>query len=76
VDPVTYRLAYSPDWRTESQRIGETFSDPERFLIVAVGPWNISTIAVIQMPGTGPYGVRVEEDYATNELTVGHMQRL
>jgi hypothetical protein len=72
VDPTAYRLAYSPDWRTESQRIRETFADPERFLIVAVGPWNISTIAVTQMPGTGPYGVLVEEDFATNELTVGH----
>lgn len=72
VDPAAYRLAYSPDWRTESQRIRETFGDRERFLVVAVGPWNISTIAVTQMPGTGPYGVLVEEDYATNELTVGH----
>jgi hypothetical protein len=72
VDPAAYRLSYSPDWRTESQRIRETFGDPERFLVVAVGPWNISTIAVTQMPGTGPYGVLVEEDYATNALTVGH----
>jgi hypothetical protein len=72
VDPAGYSLSYSPDWRTESQRIRETFGDPERFLIVAVGPWNISTIAVTQMPGTGPYGVLVEEEYATNELTVGH----
>ena len=72
VDPADYRLSYSPDWRTESHRIRETFGDPERFLVVAVGPWNISTIAVTQMPGTGPYGVLVEEDYATNELTVGH----
>jgi hypothetical protein len=72
VNPADLRLNFSPDWRTEGEIVRATFADPTRMLIVAVGPWSTSTIAVTQMPGTGPYGVLVEQDYATNPLTVGH----
>ena len=72
IDPSDKNLSYSPNWKTESGQVRAAFEEKDTFLIVAVGPWANSTIAVTQMPGTGPHGVLVEKDYARNPLTVGH----
>ena len=72
IDPTEKNLNYSPNWKTESGQVRAAFEEKDTFLIVAVGPWANSTIAVTQMPGNGPHGVLVEKDYARNPLTVGH----
>ena len=72
VNPTELGLAYSPNWRADSTRIRSTFDDSLNFLVVAVGPWNSSTIAVTQMPGYGPFGTLVDQQYAKNPLTVAH----
>jgi hypothetical protein len=72
LQPESVGLPYSPDWKRDSDSIRAHFDEDNRFLIVAVGPWTNSTIAVAQMPGNGPYGVLVSEKYAKNAYTVGH----
>jgi hypothetical protein len=72
VNPTDKGLNYSPDWQTETYTIRGIFADPSRFLIAAVGPWTVSTIAVTTMPGSGVYGTVVDKQFARNPLTVGH----
>ncbi len=72
VDPVTRGLAFSPNWRSDSTQIRSAFQESNEFLVVAVGPWSTATIAVTQMPGYGPFGTLVDQQYAKNPLTVGH----
>ena len=72
VNPTSLGLTYSPNWKTDSTSIRAQFSDPTRFVVVAVGPWTNATIAVTQMPGNGPFGTLVSLKYAKNPLTVGH----
>ena len=72
VDPTQNGLSYSPDWETDSSAIRSTYSEKNTFLVVAVGPWSDATIAVTEMPGSGPFGTLVDAQYATNPLTVGH----
>ena len=72
INPADKGLNYSPDWQTETYTIRGVFADPSRFLIAAVGPWTVSTIAVTTMPGSGVYGTVVDKQYARNPLTVGH----
>jgi hypothetical protein len=72
VDPTTLGLPYSPNWETQADAIREAFKDNSRFVVVGVGPWNVSTIAVSLMPGSGLHGTIVDQQYANNPLTVGH----
>jgi hypothetical protein len=72
VDPFTRGLSLNPNWRSEGSQIRAAFNDQVNFLVVAVGRFAASTIAVTQMPGYGPFGTLVESAYATNPLTVGH----
>ncbi len=72
VDPSTKGLSYAPNWQTEGTQIRSTFQTTNTFLVVAVGPFSNSTIAVTEMPGGGPYGTIVDSIYATNPMTVGH----
>ncbi|NDG84041.1 MAG: hypothetical protein EBX52_03260 [Proteobacteria bacterium] len=72
VDPVTRGLSINPNWRSEGSQIRAAFNDQKSFLVVAVGNFAASTIAVTEMPGYGPYGTLVESGYASNPLTVGH----
>ncbi|MBC7396088.1 MAG: hypothetical protein H7333_01480 [Bdellovibrionales bacterium] len=72
VNPRALNLTYSPDWETESNYVREKFNDDSRFLVVAVGPWNVATIAVTMMPESGIYGTIVDKQYSHNPLTVGH----
>jgi len=72
VDPATRGLSINPDWRSQGSQIRAAFNDQTGFLVVAVGQFAASTIAVTQMPGVGPYGTLVESAYAANPLTVGH----
>jgi hypothetical protein len=62
----------NPNWRSEGSQIRSAFNDQQNLLVVAVGQFSGSTIAVTEMPGYGPYGTLVESTYARNPLTVGH----
>ncbi|MBC7398231.1 MAG: matrixin family metalloprotease [Bdellovibrionales bacterium] len=72
VDPATRGLNFDSNWRYDGDTIRSNFNDGNTFLVVSVGNLTGSTIAVTQMPGTGVYGVLVENNYANNPLTVGH----
>ena len=72
VDPTTLGLPYSPNWSTQTNAVREQFATKTQFLVAAVGPWNVSTIAVTMMPGSGVYGTIVDQQYSHNPLTVGH----
>jgi hypothetical protein len=70
--PVEFGLSMNPNWRSEGSRIRSAFDDKKTMLVVSVGEFAASTIAVTQMPGSGPHGTLVESRYAKNRLTVGH----
>jgi hypothetical protein len=72
VDPTRYGLDYGSRSESQLNSIRERFSDDDTFLVTVVGPWTGSTIAWTTMPGAGPFGVVVEEDYGHNAFTVGH----
>ena len=72
VNPITRGLSMNPNWRNEGSQIRSAFNDQQNLLVVAVGNFSASTIAVTEMPGFGPYGTLVESNYAQNSLTVGH----
>jgi len=72
LNPATRGLSMNPNWRTEGSQIRSAFNDQQSLLVVAVGNFSASTIAVTEMPGYGPYGTLVESSYAKNALTVGH----
>lgn len=72
VDPATRGLSYDTNWRNDGDTVRSNFNDSSTFLVVSVGSLTGATIAVTEMPGTGIYGVLVEDQYANNPLTVGH----
>jgi hypothetical protein len=72
VNPTTRGLSMNPNWRSEGSQIRSAFNDQRSLLVVAVGQFAASTIAVTEMPGYGPYGTLVESTYSKNALTVGH----
>jgi hypothetical protein len=72
IDPTTVGLPYSPDWQSQTSAVRTKFTDKTRMVVIAVGPWNVSTIAVTTMPGSGLYGTVVDQQYSNNPLTVGH----
>ncbi len=71
-NPTEFGLSMNPNWRSEGSRIRSAFDDKQTMLVVSVGEFAASTIAVTQMPGSGPHGTLVESRYARNQLTVGH----
>jgi hypothetical protein len=72
VDPTTLNLEYNTDWKANAGNVRAAFNENNSFLVVAVGSLSGATIAVTEMPGGGPYGTLVEQEFATNPLTVGH----
>jgi hypothetical protein len=72
VDPTRYGLSYGSDSEYELNDIRERFSTNDTFFVAVTGPWYGSTIAWTSMPGGGPFGTIVEQDYGHNAYTVGH----
>jgi hypothetical protein len=72
VDPTTVGLDYGAASESELTQLRSDFSDNSTFLVVITGPWTGKTIAWTEMPGAGPFGTIVEQQYGHNPLTVGH----
>ncbi len=72
IDPTKYGLSYGPASEKQLYSIRSEFAEAASMLVVVTGPWSGRTIAWTQMPGAGPYGSVIEEQYGHNALTVGH----
>ena len=72
VDPTTVGLVYGSGSENDLTSIRSQYSDDSTFLVVITGPWTGSTIAWTELPGGGPFGTIVDDQYGHNPMTVGH----
>ena len=72
VNPADYGFDYNTNWTADAGMVRSAFKETNKMVMIAVGTLTGSTIAVTQMPGSGPYGLLVEKAYAQNPMTVGH----
>lgn len=72
VDPSDYGLTFGAGSQNELGTIRQRFANNSTFLLAVTGPWSGQYIAWTQLPGAGPYGAIVDQQYGGDAIAVGH----